>query len=108
MSPFRLGCHEISRGRPPVVTGAPCGYGHGMETKLLGIYLNDHLAGSVVGVELAKRAAASNEGTPLGDFLAELAADIEADREALKAIMEHLGAGENRVKVPIAWTAEKL
>ena len=79
-----------------------------MDTKLLGIYLNDHLAGSVVGVELAKRAAANNEGTPLGDFLAELSADIEADRDSLKAIMDHLGVSENRVKMPLAWTAEKL
>ena len=79
-----------------------------MDTKLLGIYLNDHLAGSVVGVELAKRATASNEGTELGDFLAGLTEDIEADRQALKSIMEHLGVSENKVKPPLAWTAEKL
>jgi len=79
-----------------------------MDTKLLGIYLNDHLAGSVVGVELAKRAAASNEGSELGTFLDGLVTEIEGDRDALKSIMEHLGVTENRVKMPIAWTAEKL
>jgi len=79
-----------------------------METKLIGIYLNDHLAGSVVGIELAKRAASSNEGSELGDFLTELARDIEADRDALKAIMEHLDVSENRIKMPIAWAAEKV
>jgi hypothetical protein len=79
-----------------------------VEDKLLGIYLNDHLAGSVVGVELAKRAAAQNEGSELGDFLAVLAEDIEEDRNALKSIMDHVGVGENRVKVPIAWAAEKV
>ena len=79
-----------------------------MDTKLLGIYLNDHLAGSVVGVELAKRAAGQNEGSELGDFLAELAEDIEEDRNALKAIMDHLEVGESRVKMPIAWAAEKV
>jgi hypothetical protein len=79
-----------------------------VDTKLLGIYLNDHLAGSVVGVELAKRAASANEGSELGDFLAELAKDIEEDRNALKAIMDHLDVAENRLKVPIAWAAEKV
>jgi hypothetical protein len=79
-----------------------------MDTKLLGIYLNDHLAGSVVGVELARRAASQNEGTELGRFLSELAEDIEEDRDALKSVMAHLGVTENRVKVPIAWAAEKV
>ncbi len=79
-----------------------------MDSKLLGIYLNDHLAGSMVGLELAKRAASSNEGSVLGDFLAELAREIEAERNELKAIMDHLGVTENRVKVPIAWAAEKV
>ena len=31
----------------------------------LAIYLNDHLAGSTVGLELAKRAAGANEETPM-------------------------------------------
>jgi hypothetical protein len=79
-----------------------------MDTKLLGIYLNDHLAGSVVGVELAKRAASNNEGTELGDFLSELAEDIEEDRGALKSVLDHFGVTENRVKIPIAWAAEKV
>ena len=79
-----------------------------MDSKLLGIYLNDHLAGSVMGVELARRAAASNEGSELGSFLSDLVADIEADRTTLKSIMDHLGVSENRVKAPIAWAAEKV
>lgn len=79
-----------------------------MESKYLPIYLNDHLAGSVVGVELAKRAASGNEDTEFGESLARLAVEIEEDRESLKAIMDHLGVGANRVKMPIAWAAEKV
>ncbi|MEJ7876310.1 MAG: hypothetical protein WKF62_06585 [Solirubrobacterales bacterium] len=79
-----------------------------MDAKLLGIYLNDHRAGSVMGVELSKRAAARNEGTELGEFLAGLSRDIEADCDSLKAIMDHLGVTENRMKMPIAWMAERL
>ena len=79
-----------------------------MNTKLLGIYMNDHLAGSLVGRELAKRAAGSNEGTELGEFLAALVPEFEDERNSLKAMMDHLGVQQNRVKMPIAWVAEKL
>lgn len=78
-----------------------------MEGKLLGIYLNDHLAGSVVGGELAKRAASQNEGSELGDFLSQLADEIDSEREDLKAIMGHFGVSANPVKGPLAWVAEK-
>ena len=78
-----------------------------MDTKLIGIYINDHLAGSVVGGELAKRAASSNEGTELGDFLERLADEIDDEREVLKALLDHFDVGQNRFKQPIAWAAEK-
>jgi hypothetical protein len=79
-----------------------------VDRKLLGIYLNDHLAGSTSGAELARRAAGANSGTPLGDDLARLAAEIGEDRESLKAIMASLELGEDRVKVAAGWSAEKL
>jgi hypothetical protein len=74
---------------------------------LLATYLNDHLAGSTAGVELARRARSSNEGTPLGDFLAELTAEIEEDREVLGEVMQAVAAGRDRVKVTAAWAGEK-
>jgi hypothetical protein len=74
---------------------------------LLATYLNDHLAGSTAGLELARRARGSNEGTPLGDFLAELTAEIEEDRETLGAVLDAVGAGRDRVKVTAAWIGEK-
>ena len=57
------------------------GVGELMNRKLLGIYLNDHLAGSTGGVELVKRAARSNRESELGEFLATLAVEIGEDRE---------------------------
>ena len=48
-----------------------------MNKKLLGIYLNDHLAGSTVGLELAKRARGQNRNNAYGDFLDTLAEEIE-------------------------------
>lgn len=76
-------------------------------SNLLAIYLNDHLAGSTVGVELVRRARGSNEGTELGEFLAAFAAEIEGDRETLEEIMEAVGAGRDRLKVAGAWAGEK-
>jgi hypothetical protein len=74
---------------------------------LLAIYLNDHLAGSTAGVELARRARGSNEGTELGGFLAGLVAEIEEDRAALGDVMDAVGAGRDRLKVAAAWGGEK-
>ena len=79
-----------------------------MNRKLLGIYLNDHLAGSTVGLELVKRAVGSNKEGELGDFLATLAQEIDADRESLRAIMKRLEYGEDIPKKLTAWMAEKL
>jgi hypothetical protein len=77
-------------------------------SNLLAIYLNDHLGGSTVGVELSRRARGSNEGTPLGEFLATLTVEIEEDRETLEEVMEAVGAGRDRLKVYGAWAGEKL
>lgn len=74
----------------------------------LRIYLGDHYAGSVAAVQLARRAAQSNQGTRYGEVLARLAAEIEEDREALRLIMERLGIRPDPAKAAVAWSAEKL
>ncbi len=76
--------------------------------ELLGIYLNDHLAGSVGGVETARRTRGSNEGNEFGEPLAALCAEIESDRETLEAVMEELGVARSRIKPAIGWLGEKL
>lgn len=75
----------------------------------LAIYLNDHLAGAAAGTELARRLRTSNEGeTEFGPALAEVCAEIEADRETLKAVMERLGVEESRIKPLAAVLGERL
>ncbi|HKO25955.1 MAG TPA: hypothetical protein VJU80_00740 [Solirubrobacteraceae bacterium] len=74
----------------------------------LGIYLNDHYAGSVAAVQLARRAARSNRGTPYGEVLATLADEIDEDRQSLRLIMQRLGIRSDPVKATVAWSAEKL
>lgn len=74
----------------------------------LAIYLNDHLAGSTAGLELAKRAAGANEDSPYGAALSVLAREIEEDRDSLLQLLEELGYGKDRVKVTGGWIAEKF
>jgi hypothetical protein len=76
--------------------------------ELLAIYLNDHLAGATAGVETARRTRAGNEGTELGEPLATLCGEIEADRETLEAIMAELDVARSRFKPALGWLAEKL
>ncbi|HEU4599109.1 MAG TPA: hypothetical protein VFS26_05135 [Solirubrobacterales bacterium] len=75
----------------------------------LAIYLNDRLAGSTLGGELARRLRGSNQGDPeFGPALAEICAEIEADRETLLAVMKPLGVGESRSKPLVALLGERL
>jgi hypothetical protein len=76
--------------------------------KYLNIYLNDHLAGSIVGYELAKRSSASNQGTSFGDFLETLVSELETDRASLEEVMDMVGAPKDRVKPALGWLAEKM
>jgi hypothetical protein len=76
--------------------------------RYLHIYLNDHLAGATVGLELARRIAGATEGTGLGTFMQRLAGEIDEDRETLRDVMDALGAGEDRMKVAGGWVAEKV
>lgn len=75
--------------------------------RLLRIYIQDHLAGSMAGHELAKRGAGSYRGTPLGDELEKIASEIGEDRELLQQLAGKLGFGEDPVKSATAWIAEK-
>jgi hypothetical protein len=78
-----------------------------MRHDLLGVYLNDHLAGSTAGLELARRMAAS-AGPESATVLRGLVAEIAEDRSALLAIMATLGIPVRGYKVFAAWAGEKL
>lgn len=73
----------------------------------LKIYLEDHYAGATAGLELARRSAGANSGTPYGEVLGRIAREIEEDRDSLRAIMTDLGVGPDRFKVTAAWAGEK-
>jgi hypothetical protein len=77
-----------------------------MNRKLFGIYLNDHLAGSVVGSRLARRIAQHNEGNRYGSEAARLAEEIEQDKATLEELMERLGVRQKKARLAIAAVTE--
>lgn len=75
--------------------------------ELLGVYLNDHLGAATGGVELVRRAAGAQRGTPGGRALRQLADEITEDRQSLLTMMRSLGVPVRRYKVVGGWVAEK-
>ncbi len=70
--------------------------------KLLRIYVQDHFAGSTVGLNLARRSAGANRGTTYGDDLARIADEIDQDRQTLEAITDQLDIPRDQVKNTLA------
>ena len=78
-----------------------------MSRDALKTYLNDHLAGSVMAIELAERTIRENEGGPVAARLSPLVEQIREDQTVLKGVIERLGTGESSLKKAGAWLAEK-
>lgn len=95
--------------RPTVFLSSVQGKARRVSRKLLGLYLNDHLAGAALGLELVRRTARENKDSALGSFLANvLLPEIEEDRRTLQRLMGQIGIAPSRPKVAAAWLAEKL
>ena len=78
-----------------------------MSRDALKTYLNDHLAGSVMAIELGERTIRENEGGPVAARLSPLVEQIREDQTVLKGVIERLGTGESSLKKAGAWLAEK-
>jgi hypothetical protein len=76
--------------------------------ELLETYLNEHLAGSAAGIELAGKLRDNHQGTELGNLMAALHKDITQDRDALEELMRHLEVERHPVKEAAGWMLEKL
>lgn len=75
--------------------------------KYLPIYLNDRLAAATAAAELAKRVRAATDGV-LGTLMARIGDEVAEDRETLRGFMRGVGASEDKVKVFVGFTGEKL
>jgi hypothetical protein len=82
--------------------------GHTDQGKLLGIYLNDHLMASSGGLELARRARKANRGTPFGDPLNQLVAELADEREQLRQLMAALDVSANPLKIAAGTVGERV
>ena len=78
------------------------------ENEQLATYLNDHLAGSMAGRDLAEKVAADNEGTALGSFASTLLAAIEEDKATLESLMQRLDVEQAVIKQAAGRLAEKV
>jgi hypothetical protein len=67
----------------------------------LAIYLNDHLAGSVIALEMLEDLADDPE-------IAKLREEILADREVLERLLARTGAEISQPRQAAAWLTEKL
>jgi hypothetical protein len=77
--------------------------------RYLHIYLADHHAGSVAGLELARRCAKSNEDNAIGRWLRTTGVPaIEEDRDALRRVMKLVEAHPSHWKNAAFWAGEKL
>lgn len=77
-----------------------------MADKALATYLNDHLAGAMLGSNVAEQIRDRSDGTPLGATMTRIAADVEQDRDSLIDLMKALGVSRNPVKQATTWLVE--
>ncbi len=79
-----------------------------MTNESLATYLNDHLAGSVVALELLDHLEEDDAGTAEASILADVHADILADRQELEAFMTQRGIAVSEARKATGWLVEKL
>ncbi len=79
-----------------------------MATDALGVYLNDHLAGSVAALDMMKELAEQERGRPLEETLLTLWAEVGEEQTVLRELAGRIDAGENPLKQATAWVTAKV
>ena len=77
-----------------------------MSKEHLGTYLNDHLAGASLALEILDHLA--SEASDLSSALTTLKMEIEEDRQQLATLMARLDIPESRVRKAGSWLAEQV
>ena len=73
----------------------------------LSVYLNDHLAGSVAGVEILDQLTDLLKDSEFGAAINSVRGEIEHDRDALEALAERLEIRQSSIRKASGWLAEK-
>lgn len=79
-----------------------------VDTRLLAIYLNDHVAGATVGVQRVRRMATVYGGTVVGTAIAPLVSQLEDERAWLIRCVRRLDLPVRTYKVVGAAVAERI
>ena len=74
----------------------------------LATYLQDHLAGAEVAIDMLHALSKQYGSATLGTFAAGLVHEIEQDRATLRQIADQIGDGGSTLKEATAWVGEKL
>jgi hypothetical protein len=74
--------------------------------QMLSVYLNDHFAGATGAMSRVRYAASRYDGE-LGAFFSQIAREIDADRDALRRVMDAEGVRVAYPKLVLAWAGEK-
>ena len=70
-----------------------------MTDRALVVYLNDHRAGSVGGMALARRCARASAGDELGSYLrGTMLPQLREEQDLLDEVRRAAGAGSNRAE----------
>ncbi|MGY1721987.1 hypothetical protein [Blastococcus sp. SYSU DS0533] len=75
---------------------------------LLAVYVNDHLAASIGGIELVRRMIGVHRGTRYEPPLQQLLTELHEENAALRTIMRDLELREQRYKQAALWVGEKV
>lgn len=79
-----------------------------MSTKALRTYLNDHLAGSVVALELLDHLTDLHQDPARKQCLSALRAEVQEDQQALQRLLLLVGGEESSMRKAAAWLTEKF
>lgn len=82
--------------------------GTALRGKQLEVYLNDHLAGSTGGLELARKMVQESNDERERSVLGVIANEIQEERDILKDTISALSCKENPIKKATGWLAERV
>jgi hypothetical protein len=74
----------------------------------LAVYLNDHLAGSIAGLNMMDALTGHTEGSPLAARLRALAEEVREDQQLVRDVLDRIEAGERHLTQAAAWVTQKV
>lgn len=73
----------------------------------LATYLNDHMAGASLAIDLLKAMKERHSDESLSQFATSILVEVEEDEETLRSFAKNIDSGSNVVKEAAAWLTEK-